>query len=144
MEDKFVIDASVAVKWFIPEEYSDIALKILESFSRRELLLYEPNSMKLEFSNAIRKYYVKGIIKKEIMFEILNEMRRIPISFIAIDWEKVIKAAKIALKENLTVYDAYYLVISDEYKIPVITADDKFIKSAKKHYDIVHLKEFSI
>ena len=62
MVDKFVIDASVAVKWFIPEEYSEIALKILERFSKRELLLYASDSMKLEFSNAIRKYYIRGII----------------------------------------------------------------------------------
>ena len=32
------------------------------------------------------------------MFEILNEMREIPIIFVAIDWENVINATKIALK----------------------------------------------
>ena len=71
-------------------------------------------------------------------------MREIPIIFVAIDWENVINATKIALKENLTVYDAYYLIVSNRYKIPVVTADDKFIRSAREHYNIVHLKEFPI
>ena len=63
MKDKiYVVDASIAVKWFIPEEHSEQALELLKSFSKEETELYAPATLKIEFTNAIRKYNVRELI----------------------------------------------------------------------------------
>ncbi|MEX0568571.1 MAG: type II toxin-antitoxin system VapC family toxin [Candidatus Njordarchaeota archaeon] len=137
---EFVIDTSVVVKWFIPEDYSDIALMLLEKYKNREIILYAPDSMKIEFANVIRKYYVRGAISEAIMSEIMNAMKKIPIGFIALDWNTIIEATKLAIKYNLTVYDAYYLAIAKKSKIQIITADEKFYNAVYGKEGILLLK----
>ncbi len=141
---KYIVDASVAVKWFIPEDYSEIALRILEGFKDLRITLYAPDSMKLEFINAIRKYYIRGIITGDLMNSILEEMRKIPINYVEIDWELVVEALKIAVKNNITVYDAYYIATSQKHNIQVVTADEKFYNTIAKKYNVILLKNFKI
>jgi len=140
---EYIIDASVAVKWFIPEDYSDIALGILEGFKDLEVVLYAPDSMKLEFTNAIRKYYIRRIITGDVMNEILEEMKKIPINYVRIDWGLATEALKIAVENNITVYDAYYIAISQKRNIRVITADEKFHSAVAEKYDVVLLRDLA-
>jgi predicted nucleic acid-binding protein len=39
-----VLDASVILKWFLEEEYSDVALKIRENFYKEIYRIIEPDS----------------------------------------------------------------------------------------------------
>jgi len=142
MKDRgYIVDASVAVKWFIPEDYSDIALRILERFKNLEVVLYAPDSIKLEFANAIRKYYIRKIITRDLMNWILEEMKKIPINYVRIDWRLATEALKIAVENNITVYDAYYIALSQERNIQVVTADEKLYNAMAEKYDIVLLKD---
>jgi len=66
------VDTSVSIKWFIPEKYSDNAIKLLNDFKNGFVDLHAPTTLLLEFGNAIRKYYVKKIIGLNIMVEIIK------------------------------------------------------------------------
>jgi len=50
----FVLDASVVIKWFSEEEYTDRALKLRDDFSKGEIELVVPDLMLYEVSNALR------------------------------------------------------------------------------------------
>ena len=49
-----VIDASIAVKWFNKEEYSDIADKLKNRHVRGEVVLVAPVLLLFEVANALR------------------------------------------------------------------------------------------
>jgi predicted nucleic acid-binding protein len=53
---RLVVDASVAVKWLIPEEYSHLALKLLKDFAERAVELHAQLLLKYEAYNALRTY----------------------------------------------------------------------------------------
>jgi len=50
----YVLDASVVIKWFSEEEYTDKAVKLREDFFRGELELAVPDLLLYEVSNALR------------------------------------------------------------------------------------------
>jgi predicted nucleic acid-binding protein len=44
-----VVDASVILKWFLEEEYSDVAIKIRENFYKEIYRIIEPDFLLYEF-----------------------------------------------------------------------------------------------
>src|SRR5579872_7261310 len=50
-----VVDASVAVKWFVPEVHVDRALRILQDFADGKLRLISPDIIVGEVGNALWK-----------------------------------------------------------------------------------------
>jgi len=54
VSNMYVLDASVVIKWFSEEEYTDKAVKLREDFFRGELELAVPDLLLYEVSNALR------------------------------------------------------------------------------------------
>ncbi len=52
---EYVIDASVAVKWFIPEPHSDRADGLLKDFLRQSIVLTAPDVLVAEVGNTLWK-----------------------------------------------------------------------------------------
>lgn len=54
MKKMYVLDASVLIKWFSDEEYTDIALKLRDDFFKGNIELVVPDLLLYEVSNALR------------------------------------------------------------------------------------------
>ncbi len=54
MKNMYVLDASVLIKWFSDEEYTDIALKLRDEFFHGNIKLVVPDLLLYEVSNALR------------------------------------------------------------------------------------------
>lgn len=123
----FVIDASVAIKWYIPEIYELEAEKL---FSRRAEF-HVPELIIPEFSNIIWKKMSRGFITKEEGTEIIS-------SFSLNRWtlhshRSLTKSAFIGAAETgLTVYDWTYLALAISLNGQFITADEKFFNKLKE------------
>lgn len=140
-DDIFVIDASIGVKWYIPEDYSDLALGILKILERPSTRLCAPISFKVEFTNAIRKYLIRGIISKEIANDILIEIESVPIKYYDLTWKLVRNAFKYAIQRNITVYDAIYIVLTKELSARFITADKKLYSAIQDESGVVFITD---
>lgn len=60
---QYVIDASVAVKWFLPELHSDKAEVLLKGFLTEGLSLTAPDLLVPEVGNTLWK---RSVLRKEI------------------------------------------------------------------------------
>ena len=74
----FVVDASVAVKWFVPEALSDEAVSFLDS--PRELLA--PDLLYPEAGNILWKKVGRGEIEARDARDILAALVRVPLSVV--------------------------------------------------------------
>ena len=83
----YVIDASVGVKWFIEEEYSDRADELLSDFQEGIVELVAPKSFMQEFCNAIRKYVVRGYLSRDLANQHVEKMAEMPIDYVDLDWK---------------------------------------------------------
>ena len=120
----YVVDASVAIKWFIPEIQSEIALQARQSRDR----LHVPAFMTLELGNVIAKKIRRGELTKMDGKTILKELRHLPFQRHAD--ERLFPAAyELALDTQQSVYDCLYLALAEAVDGRMITADRKLYKA---------------
>ena len=142
---KLVVDASVGVKWFIPEPLSDKALAILENFRDGRVELYAPSIFTLEVASALRKYHVRGLVKKSIVAASLKTLRDIDITYIETEWDLVDKALHYSLQRGVTVYDAVYIVSARNLGAQLVTADKKLHQALHgKEPTLLYLGDYSL
>ena len=71
--------------------------------------------------------------------EALNDMR---IQLSELTWTQVSKGLGIACKLEIAIYDAAYLFLSEKSKTKFITADDKLYEKSKRHFEVLHIKNY--
>lgn len=118
---RYVVDASVAIKWFLPEVHSEAAARLL----RRAYRLLAPDLIWAEFGNALWKKWRRKEIEANVAQGILQDFRRFPVDVHGSDL-LVQTAWEIAVEFELTVYDSLYLALAQRTGCSLVTADSKF------------------
>jgi predicted nucleic acid-binding protein len=116
-----VVDASVAVKWFVPEDKSTDALRFLSAQFRQ----HAPTLLQTEVAQTLwKKVYQRREIDPVDGREILRSFRATPIEFQSVD--PLLEAAfDIALATGRTVYDSVYVALANSLGCRLVTADRK-------------------
>lgn len=133
-----VIDASVAVKWFLPEEGSEPALKLLEGPQE----LAAPELIRLEVAAAITRRVRLGQLSAndgqrrcQAWFAQLKE----DIIMLIADNEILEETIKLALAMKHPLQDCLYLQAARHLDASLITADRTFKERAQKFHRAVAL-----
>lgn len=126
-----VVDASIIVKWFVIEENSDKALKIRDKYVEGELKIIAPELITFEILNAL-KY--KELFNEEELKEISEALQAYSFSLYPLKGEYAEKTVEVAVKNNITIYDASYVALAIMRKTQMYTADEKLIKKLRKKY----------
>ena len=134
-----VVDASVAVKWFVNEEYSDEALKLLSKNDE----LHAPYILKAEVASALRKYFIRGFISDEHVRESLKILSEIDIIYHEISWDLLKDALELSIKNRIMIYDAIYVSLSEKLNLEFITADERLYNSLKDKANIRLIQSLS-
>ncbi len=127
-KETLVLDASVIVKWFDDEEYTDKALEIRKEFVKGDVDIIVPELLLYEVSNALR--YNKNISRKD-KGEMIDDLSLIDFKVVHFSNKTASMAMKIALDTDTTIYDGTYLAAARLNKCPLITADKKYVKRIK-------------
>jgi predicted nucleic acid-binding protein len=115
-----VVDASVAVKWFVPEVHTDAAARLLEGDNQ----LLAPDLLFPEFGNILWKKTRRSEIRVSEAREILKALEVVPLQIHAT--QPLIESAfEIAHGLERSVYDSVYLSLAVINECRMITADKK-------------------
>jgi len=126
----FVVDASVALKWFLAdEEARDESLALLRSISDANRPVV-PWLWFYEIGNALTVAVRRKRIAPEQLYEILEMLEQMPIDIDAADRIALLRLPHLARKHGLTTYDAAYLDLALREKLPVATSDEALRKAA--------------
>lgn len=121
---KIVVDASVAIKWFIPEIHAHFASRLLNN----QLQLLAPDLIFAEAGNILWKKVRLQEISVEIGQDILNDFQQLP--FQISESETLIDLAwHIATQYQRTFYDSLYLALAQSEQCLLVTADQKFFNA---------------
>lgn len=136
-DQTLVVDASVALKWFVDEINTEKALEVRD-YLKKEATPIVPALFFYEIANVLRykpefgSKDVKKIIKTLIDFQFRIEPFEERIANLTID---------LAYQYGITIYDASYIAIGRRNQIKVITADEK-LYSKLEDEQIILLKEW--
>jgi predicted nucleic acid-binding protein len=131
----FVIDASVALKWFIPEIHEAEAKRFLDPGN----ILYAPDLLPSEFGNILLKKVRRAEITADEAERIAGEMQNSPV-ILTSSLDLLSDAPRLAVATGRTVYDSMYLALAADRSCRLVTADRK-LWNALQHspYDkLVH------
>jgi predicted nucleic acid-binding protein len=133
-----VVDASVAAKWFLPENgeaLGDKALALLDQYDKREVQFVVPDLFYVEIASAIWKAVRTGRVPRAFGDQALvlltqREFATVP-SLKLLD-----KAFQIATAFERTVYDGLYVALAEQTNSQLITADERLVNSLAAHFPV--------
>ncbi len=124
---RFVVDASVVVKWFLPEEHAEYARRLLnEGFE-----LSSPDLLRAEVGNVLWKRWRRGDIFAEEAGEILRHFRRLPLK-IQTSEPLMETAWSVARRFDRSFYDGVYVALAELAGYPLVTADRKLYDALRE------------
>jgi len=118
---RVVVDASVAIKWFVLEIHSDAAARWLDP----DVLICVPDLIAAELGNTVWKKLRRDEITPDEAAEILSGFRKLKLE-ITPSMTLLPAAFALAAELDRTVYDSLYLALAIARDSRLITADQKF------------------
>lgn len=127
---KLVVDASVVIKWFLPEPLSVEARAILDDYEAGTLSLSAPDLLNAEVGNIVwKKHRFQGLGDDDAN-AIIENFRKLTIEFTPTA-EVLADAYNLAVTHQCTVYDSLYLALSIREACQFVTADERLVNAVK-------------
>jgi len=118
----FIVDASVAVKWYVNEELREKALELRKDFVSGKVDLGAPSLILYEVGNAIRHH--PGATEAECTNAVI-QLKNLGIAIHDLNEATTSTASRLAFKEKVTFYDAAYLSLAETLNAKLVTADNE-------------------
>jgi predicted nucleic acid-binding protein len=124
----FVVDASLVIKWFVPEVNSDAARRWLDAPHD----YIAPDLLFPETGNTVWKKVRRGELTPDEGRRLVNDLTVVAVDAVAMRG-LLPDAHAVALSTGITVYDATYLTLAIRLDTQVITGDDRFVRRLVDH-----------
>ena len=121
---RLVVDASVAIKWLVDEEHSDLAGQL----TGEQHELFAPRLMAAEIGNGLWRKARAGELQRDRVAGLAGAIPRMNIRW---DDDETIcaDAVRLAIALNHPVYDCVYLALAHRIGATMVTADERFVNA---------------
>lgn len=129
MTRAIVVDASVAVKWYVHERDRDRALELLD---REDDLLIAPDIFLPEVVNALLRQNRQARFSDDLLEQAIADLNLTCPELIAsrMLMERALELAR-ALRHS--VYDCLYLTLAERWNTVLVTADEEFVAKCRNN-----------
>ena len=133
-----VLDTSVAVKFYVPEDGHEQALELLAVVEDGGAKLLAPSTIGAEFWNALWQKYRRGELEKEVIRDTWEKFSDAPVSLFDPDALMPV-AVGVAYETEVIVYDALFLALAGGFQTVVVTADERSMLQRIRGTNYEHL-----
>ncbi len=123
--ERTVVDASVVVKWFLPEPSRQAALRLLRHYQHESIKLFAPGLLLLEVSSVLCKRVRRGEMIASSAKE-AHRLLKINSPILVDDRDLMDDAVTLAIASGQSLYDCLYLALALRQRCEMVTADGKF------------------
>ncbi len=141
-----VLDASVAVKWAIPstsETLTGESLQLLKRYTQGEINFIVPDVFWAEVGNVLWKGVRRRRWQKAVAERAASDMRKRNF-FTVSSLDLLSDAVRIAFANDRSVYDCLYVALAIQFKIEMITADERLANALAARLPVKWLGAFAI
>jgi predicted nucleic acid-binding protein len=124
----FVVDASLVIKWFVPEIHFEAARRWLGASHD----YVAPDLLFSETGNTVWKKVRRKELEETEGRQLVIDLAEVAVETVATP-NLLQDALALALTAGVTVYDAMYLTLAVRLETEVITGDDRFADKIAEH-----------
>lgn len=126
--EAFVVDASVAAGWFIPDEFNDLSTAVLRRLEAADAVVPDLfwHEMRSLLAMAARRH---RITQQDALIS-MRRLRELNITTLSGQEDDAI--LDLANRHQLSAYDAAYLHAAIEQKLQLATSDKQLLAAAPK------------
>lgn len=125
MTDGYVLDSSVAVRWYLEQPGFEHAREVRDAGVRLEC----PAVLRWELGNVLRlKGVASGLLAAE---EVLQALQDLPVLGVRVhedDEASTSSAARLSLMRSISMFDAAFVVLALRTGLPLLTADARMAR----------------
>ena len=136
----YVVDASVAARFLLVEEFSDKAEWLLQRFHDDAVELKAPGLVRYEVGNTLWKAVKQRVISAHEASQKLSQFIKLKLDSVELDEQECLDALSWAVQNNTTYYDSVYVKASEKTGATLLTADDALCEIAAKEVPTLHLR----
>lgn len=125
---QFVLDTSVAVKWYLPEELHEEAVGLLRLAEAGDVELLAPGTVQPELFNALWWHHRRENLPLDQVRSSWERFALDPVALYAPE-DLMPRAAEIALQIGVIIYDALFLALAEDSETVIVSADGKLLKA---------------
>lgn len=127
----FVVDASLVIKWFVPEIHTKAARRWLEASHD----YVAPDLLFSEIGNVVWKKVRRSELTENEGRRLVTDLAEVPVE--TVNTRSLLEdALAVALTTGITVYDAMYLTLAVRLQTAVVTGDDRLADKVAGHVDL--------
>jgi len=135
-----ILDSSVIAKWFFPEESGQLALKIKDDFTTNVTSISAPLLLYWEINNLLKTATKRSRITAKSAVSVYEAFLKL--NFIVYSSEELMtKTLKIAIRFDISSYDASYVALAEYLQKPFFTADQKLLSKVISNF-VFDLKSY--
>jgi predicted nucleic acid-binding protein len=124
----FVVDASLMIKWFVPEIHSEAARRWLGASHD----YVAPDLLFSEVGNTVWKKVRRKELEETEGRQLVTDLAQVAVE--TVPTRNLLEdALTLALTAGITVYDAMYLTLAVRLETEMITGDDRFADKIAAH-----------
>ena len=139
MNDIVVVDTSLAFKWIVVEDDTDLAEALNRHWISQRIRIAAPHLMLAEISNALHRTVIEEDLSVLEAGTLLRQLAARPMEFYhAIPFYPRALALASELGQG-AVYDSVYLALAESLDCELWTADGRFYRAARPTYPNVRL-----
>ena len=128
---RVVLDASVAVKWLLPEADSEKARDVLSGWNEGRVELVAPSLLLAEVANVFWKKVGKRETDPSQAAHVFREFCFLGVPLVPVE-ELVLPALDFSLLYKHSVYDCIYVALAVRDRCNLLSADEKLFRTFGK------------
>ena len=134
----FVVDASVAAKWCLPDKDEPLvsqARRLLEFYTRAEIALIVPDLFWPDLGNVLWKAVRRGRLSTNDAHSGIEFLQALKIPTYSCS-DFLPETLNLALIHGRTFYDALYVTLAQYSSVELITADERLANALAAHLPV--------
>jgi predicted nucleic acid-binding protein len=122
----FLLDSSVAVRWFVDQPGAERAHDLLDRFAREPGLLVAPDLLRFELTGALARLQTRR--RGTWAERCVDRFDRLGIRTLPTTLGEHLRALELSRELKIGGYDAIYLAHAESLGIPWLTADARMVR----------------
>lgn len=142
MNERYVLDASVAAKWFLhEEEHVEIAEIFLRRMLEDQISLHAPSLIRFELGHVLTKAQrrKRRRIEPDMSLRAYRSFIRMPVTFHDLDDEALINSLEFSVKLHRGFYDSVYVCLAIELECKWLTSERRYGSRLPKDFPTDHV-----